>query len=58
MHKFQHAKNTVRYYILIVFLLAFLFVSNDFGLIDVQKPLSLWRQGSIGKKTLLSLLRK
>ena len=26
MHKFQHAKNTVRYYILIVFLLAFLFV--------------------------------
>lgn len=37
MHKFQHAKNTVRYYILIVFLLAFLFVSNDFGLIDVQK---------------------
>lgn len=32
-----HAKNTVRYYALIVALLAFLFFSNDFGLIDVQK---------------------
>ncbi len=32
-----HAKNTVRYYILLVALLAFLFFSNDFGLIDVQK---------------------
>lgn len=32
-----HAKNTVRYYVLIAVVLAFLFFSNDFGLIDVQK---------------------
>ena len=32
-----HSKNTVRYYILIVIALAFLFFSNDFGLLDVQK---------------------
>lgn len=32
-----HNKNTVRYYLLAVFLLAFLFFSNDFGLVDVQK---------------------
>ncbi len=32
-----HTRNTVRYYILIVFVLAFLFFSNDFGLTDVQK---------------------
>ncbi len=32
-----HAKNTVRYYIILVALLAFLFFSNDFGLVDVQK---------------------
>ncbi len=32
-----HAKNTVRYYIILVALLVFLFFSNDFGLIDVQK---------------------
>jgi Ger(x)C family germination protein len=32
-----HAKNTVRYYILIIVALSFLFFSNDFGLLDVQK---------------------
>ena len=32
-----HSRNTVRYYILAVFFLAFLFFSNDFGLMDVQK---------------------
>lgn len=32
-----HQKNTIRYYILIVILLLFLFVSGDFGLVDVQK---------------------
>ncbi len=32
-----HAKNTVRYYLILIFLLAFLFFSNDFGLVDVQK---------------------
>lgn len=36
MHN-RHARNTVRYYILFAVLLAFLFFSNDFGLIDVQK---------------------
>ena len=36
MHN-THARNTVRYYVLIVAVLAFLFFSNDFGLIDVQK---------------------
>ena len=32
-----HTRNTVRYYILMVVVLAFLFFSNDFGLTDVQK---------------------
>ncbi len=32
-----HAKNTVRYYLILIILLAFLFFSNDFGLVDVQK---------------------
>ncbi len=36
MHN-SHVRNTVRYYILMVVLLAFLFFTNDFGLIDVQK---------------------
>ncbi len=36
MHN-AHARNTVRYYLLVIFLLAFLFFSNDFGLVDVQK---------------------
>ena len=33
----QHSRNTVRYYLFIVLFLAFLFFSNDFGLIDTQK---------------------
>ncbi len=32
-----HVKNSIRYYLLIVFALLFLFFSNDFGLTDVQK---------------------
>lgn len=32
-----HQKNTVRYYLLIVTVLLFLFISGDFGMIDVQK---------------------
>lgn len=36
MHN-PHTKNTVRYYLLAVIVLAFLFFSNDFGLTDVQK---------------------
>lgn len=36
MHN-PHARNTVRYYILIIVLISFLFFSNDFGLLDVQK---------------------
>ncbi len=32
-----HSRNTVRYYILVIALLSFLFFSNDFGLVDVQK---------------------
>ena len=32
-----HVKNTVRYYLLIIFFLAALFFSNDFGSTDVQK---------------------
>ncbi len=36
MHS-THARNTVRYYILAVIFLSFLFFSSDFGLIDVQK---------------------
>ncbi len=31
------AKNTVRYYLILILFLSFLFFSNDFGLIDVQK---------------------
>ena len=33
----MHGRNVVRYFVAIVALLFFLFVSNDFGLIDVQK---------------------
>ncbi len=33
----RHTKNTVRYYILLVVALLFLFFSGDFGLTDVQK---------------------
>ena len=33
----NHARNTVRYFLLIAFSLVFLFFSNDFGMIDVQK---------------------
>ncbi len=33
----NHTKNAVRYYILLIALLSFLFFSNDFGLVDVQK---------------------
>ena len=36
MHKI-HVKNTIRYYLLLIFFLAILFFSNDFGLTDVQK---------------------
>ena len=32
-----HAKNTVRYYLIVILILFFLFFSGDFGLIDVQK---------------------
>lgn len=32
-----HVKNTVRYFLLLVVLLVFLFFSNDFGLLDVEK---------------------
>ena len=32
-----HQKNTIRYYLLIILALAFLFFTGDFGLIDVQK---------------------
>ena len=32
-----HVKNTVRYYLLLIFFLAALFFSNDFGSTDVQK---------------------
>ena len=33
----SHGRNTVRYFLIIVALLTFLFFSNDFGLTDVQK---------------------
>ncbi len=33
----KHNRNTVRYYLIIILLFAFLFFSNDFGLLDVQK---------------------
>lgn len=36
MHK-THVKNTIRYYLLLIFFLAALFFSNDFGSTDVQK---------------------
>lgn len=36
MHN-THARNTVRYYVLILLVLSFLFFSGDFGLLDVQK---------------------
>ncbi len=36
MHN-THSKNTVRYYLVVLVFLAFLFFSNNFGLIDVQK---------------------
>ena len=36
MHN-AHSKNTVRYYLVVLIFLAFLFFSNNFGLIDVQK---------------------
>lgn len=32
-----HKKNTIRYYLIVIIFLSFLFFSNDFGLIDVQK---------------------
>lgn len=32
-----HSKNTVRYYLIVIIFLAFLFFSNDFGLLNVQK---------------------
>ena len=32
-----HARNTIRYYVAIALILLFLFVSNDFGMLDVQK---------------------
>lgn len=33
----SHVKNTIRYFLLVVALLVFLFFSNDFGLLDVEK---------------------
>ena len=33
----SHGRNTVRYFLILVALLGFLFFSNDFGLTDVQK---------------------
>ncbi len=33
----MHSRNTVRYYLIVAGLLLFLFFSNDFGLIDIQK---------------------
>ena len=32
-----HTKNTLRYYLIVILLLMFLFFSGDFGMIDVQK---------------------
>lgn len=37
MQRFSKPKNTVRYFLAIVFALFFFFLSNDFGLIDIQK---------------------
>lgn len=33
----SHVKNTIRYFLLVIALLVFLFFSNDFGLLDVEK---------------------
>lgn len=33
----MHSRNTVRYYLILAGLMLFLFFSNDFGLIDIQK---------------------
>lgn len=33
----MHAKNTVRYFLLLVFVMLFFFFTNDFGLVGVQK---------------------
>lgn len=33
----KHNRNTVRYYLIVILLFAFLFFSNDFGLLDIQK---------------------
>lgn len=33
----RHSKNTVRYYLILIIALIFLFFSGDFGMIDVQK---------------------
>ena len=33
----MHARNTVRYYVLLVVFLLFLFFTNDFGLLNIQK---------------------
>lgn len=37
MQPFSKQKNTVRYFLCVVFALFFFFLSNDFGLIDIQK---------------------
>lgn len=37
MRRNLHGKNTVRYYLIVIVFLAFLFFSNDFGLLNVQK---------------------
>lgn len=37
MRRTLHAKNTVRYYLVLIVFLSFLFFSNDFGLLNVQK---------------------
>ena len=37
MRRNLHGKNTVRYYLVFIVFLAFLFFSNDFGVLNVQK---------------------
>ena len=37
MRRSLHEKNTVRYYLIFIVFLAFLFFSNDFGVLNVQK---------------------
>ena len=37
LHKQTHQRNTVRYYVILLLLLSFLFFSGNFGSIDVQK---------------------